>query len=328
MGGRGAIMKESENSLTQGIENRGWSHVPFEMSEADRAEYARLANTVISIALDNDKVRDALAFDLFPGKGDAIVRTGMFGIGTARNSADDKVYLHTGYASADRAAATLPRLQQPKVLREFWEANDAMLEATEETMKSSLIRLGAEALNGVLYPDIPYDERFTRNIHLRTVRYVNATEEPVGKEVVSGHSDLGLSTLHLYETHGGWFKGAPYQPKWISSNDTPERRQAVQSMREGLQPIDSEENSAVFFLGANWHTFPYGISSELQQLPACYHAGFKPSPEIEEVSEFATAVTEGRNDRVSTIVFAHPAAKYFLNDMYKPATVPMCRPSY
>ena len=320
-------MSEFE-SLTQNIEAKGWSHTPFEMSEADRMEYTRLANAVISLALESEQVRGALDLDLFAGKEYTSVRVGTYGIGTARNSIDDKVYLHTGYASQDQAAAVYPQRNQPRTLQDFWTANDAMLEATEVAMKQSLAELGAEDLNDIVYPDGSYEERFNRNVVLRTVRYVNARQEPVGKEVATGHSDLGLATLHLYETHGGWFKGAPYKPEWINNDDTPERRSAIRAMREGLDPIDHRDGSAIFFLGANWHTFPYAIPKELQELPACYHAGFKPSPEDEILAEGASIVTEGRDDRVSTIVFAHPSAKYFLNDMYVPATVPMCRPAY
>jgi hypothetical protein len=164
---------------------------------------------------------------------------------------------------------------------------------------------------------------------LRTVRYIDALQGSPGEEVVSGHADLGALTEHLYETHGGWFKGVAYPPELISDRDTPEHRAAIREMRGNLQLIDNRSGEAIFFLGANWHTLPDRLlPEEFRDLPACYHAGFRPEAAGEEVSPYAEAVTGNAPDRVSVVVFAHPNVELQRSGSYVPATVPQCRPQY
>lgn len=307
------------------LRERGWAHVDFGISERERAGYAELANKVITIATEEEKVADALALDLMSGAESGPVRTGSLGISRSRNSADDKIYLHTGLQSRQYADSVLPERHQPMVMRSFWEANDEMLSEVEKSMKLALKGLGATALEQAIFPAIVPQ----RNLTLRTVRYNKALEGEVGKEVVSGHADLGAITEHLYETHGGWFRGVAYPPELISDDNSTERQVAITEMRRGLRPIDNKPGKAIFFLGAAWHNLPDELlPAELRDLPACYHAGFRPDEANEEVSPYAGAVTDGSPDRVSVVVFAHPSVELQKAGIYQPASVPQCRPDY
>ncbi len=200
-----------------------------------------------------------------------------------------------------------------------------MIAEVERAMRFGLGCLNAVALDQAMFPS----DHAVRNILLRTVRYIEISDEPVGREIVSGHADLGLTTLHLYETHAGWFEGAPFSSELIIAKDTNERRKAVRAMRKALRPIEAKERNAVFFAGANWATFPSEfIPEDVRDLPACYHAGFKPDEITEQVSEYAGAVTEGEDQRVSVIAFGHPNIELIRDGVYRPATVEMCRPEY
>jgi hypothetical protein len=313
----------SEITELDNISDRGWTPAEFAVSESDRAEYARAANAVISLALDNEAVKQALGFELNPGLEKGSVRTGQFGIGYPRNSDDEKVYLHTGYQSCQIVDIRMPVRNQPLALRSFWDINEVMLDAIEARTRSMLMTIGAVALEDIIFPE----DFMRRDVHLRTVRYIGGLNEPVGEEVVSGHADLGLMSWHLYETHGGWLWGAPYAPKTISAKDSPKRRKEINLMREYMRPLDQTEDTLPFFLGANWHTF-HDVPKDLRSLPACYHAGFRPIPEHEIVSADADRVIDGRPDRVSVISFIHPNGDELLLDRYVPATVPQCRPKY
>jgi len=313
------------NKHEAAITTDGWTNIEFKMSESDRAEYARLANRVIQAASDNQAVIEALAFNATGGYEQGSVRTGLFGIGGPRNSSDQKIYLHAGFQSEQYAAERIPPHEQPLELKNFWPAHRNMLYEVEAGLSRIIDELGADALQDVILPD----DNEARNIHVRTVRLSGALRGEQGAEVVSGHGDLGVLTMHLYETHGGWFKGAPYAPRLITNTDTPEKREDIQNMRRALSPIYSYPGQAVTFLGANWHTLPDEyISDDLKQLPACYHAGFRPDAVHEEVSSYAEEVTAGDPDRVSLIVFSHPDVRLLKSGIYKPATVAMCRPNY
>lgn len=304
------------------IENHGWTDVPFFLSETNRAAFAALANTVIGVAMEDDGVRQALDFKLDAAPA-AQARTGTFGLLLGgRHSDDAKIALHVGYQSRERANAVLG-MNQPRVMKDFWEATDMMLSEVEKSAKSTLRILGAEAVIGTVLPAKPQ----RRNVQLRTVRYPGATDQPIGKEVVSGHADIGLATFHLYETHGGWMKAAPYPTELMIAGDSPERRLAVRGMRELLSPILAAPHKIPFLLGANWQgsaTVPEG----LRNLPACYHAGFVPEIGAETVSPFAEQVVGSSDDRVSVVAFLHANSVALAKGTYTPAPVEYCRPRY
>jgi len=317
------------DNLFETIQHRGWDNVPFEVSESDRAEYAASANLVISAAQEDETVNDALLLDLNAGVETGPVRSGMFGIGTARNSTDKKVYLHTGFHSREYADTVIPERNQPEFLRTFWEENDQMLRQIEQSTQWVLETLYASELGEAFFPR----EALRRNVHLRTVRYTDAVDQPVGSEVVSGHSDIGMGSFHIYETHGNWFQAVPYPSDLIEmpdldTSDVPTiRRGEIKQMRDRMKLIDSEENKATFFLGVNWSKFPT-VPERLRGLPACYHAGIRPPVDVEEVSPYAEMVAGNAHDRVSVISFLHPDIKYLHEGIYKPGTVEECRPKY
>lgn len=317
-------MSKVEVQKLEEIRGRGWTDAVFILPESDRAEYARLANAVISIALEDEDVKESLAADVNPGQSAGTARTGGFGIGFPRNSSDERVYMHVGYQSRALADVVIPERNQPETMKDFWTVNDAMLYEIEASTQSMLKKLGAECLATSVFP--PKFDR--RNVHLRTVRYVDALDEPVGKEVVSAHADLGLMTLHLYETHGGWFYGAPYSSELIEAEDSPARREAVRAMRSSMAQLEQKQDyTAPFFLGASWHAFP-DVPADIRNLPACYHAGFRPHSVGEVISPYAASVTAGANDRVSVVTFMNPNGDIMQQGRYTPATVSNCRPLY
>lgn len=312
------------NQMANELAERGWADVPFSWAEGDRAEYAGLAHSVIGLALEDEAIRNALKYDLSQGHETGAVRTGDYGISTARNSGDDKVTLHAGYQTRNRVEVGLPVTARPRVLREFLEVNDDALFQVERAAQTAFYRLGAWALGETVFTP----KQFHRNVIMRTVRYRDAVTAPVGTEVVKGHADLGLATLHLYETHGGWLKAAPYPWEVLLAEDSPDRREAVQTVRTSLQPIEQHPaDSANFFLGASWHNFTE-VPDNLRDLPACYHAGFRPSKADEVVSPYAAEVTGGENHRVSVISFLnlHPARLRAMGAIIP--TVSNCRPEF
>lgn len=305
------------------LADKGWVDVDFDVPERDRADYAALANTVIGIALENEAIREALSLDLQEGTETGPVRTSTFGVGSSRNSTDAKVYLHAGYQSRAHADLLVPELVQPSELLAFWAIHDDMLHAIERFGTKALQELGAGPVASAIFSD----EHRLRNIHVRTVRYEGAIKDPVGKEVVSGHADLGLATLHVYETHGGWLRAAPYDHQVMFADDTADRREAVRRKRQDLEMIDQNiDTSATFFLGGSWHQFS-GVPESLRDLPALYHAGFRADPHQETVSIYAPEVSDA-DDRVSLIAFMNANLGLLRDGTYRPPTVSNCRPEY
>ncbi len=306
------------------IEAQGWVHVPFEMSEADRAAYARLATQVMGLTICNPDVRTGLDFKLVEPVHDPPVNAGLFGVHGPQHSAENKVWLHAGYQSRDRAAEIIPEWRQPELLRTFWPAHEAMLRQSESSVRLALSSLGAEALNEVVFPE----STGIRNFHIRTVRYIGAQAVAAGTEVVTGHADQGLAALHIFETHHGYMAAAPYPKRLIVGADSLRRRASVAALRTyGLWPMDVEPGSAVFFLGAGWHGLQDGsLPDEVQGLPACYHAGFQSPGSV--ASEYAGRVVGGSSDRVSVVAFAHPNVEFMQSERYQVPTVQMCRPRF
>lgn len=303
------------------LEAQGWTDVPFFLSEANRADFARLANVVIDIACEDEAVRESLHITL-SAPPEAQQRTGTFGLIHPRNSSDEKIALHIGYQSRERAQAMLGA-NQPQVMDDFWEASGMVLDEIAKSSKSALRRLGAEAVVGSILPTKPQ----RRNVHLRTVRYAGALDMPVGTEVVSGHADVGLASLHIYETHGGWIQGAPYTPEVITETNLETRRTAVQLMRQDMRQVVTHPHTAPFFLGANWHSASL-VPEGLRDLPALYHAGFVPEPGTQVISPFAERVVGGTHNRVSVVAFLHPNSVALAKGAYVPAPVSYCRPEY
>lgn len=307
--------------IRKAIQTKGWAEVPFGLSHRDRAEYAQQANGLIDTMMADWQLNDAMDFEITPSY--HTVQPGKFGLSSGTHSGDNKLWLHLGYQSRARAEAAFGgEAQQPRQLRRFWPAHEAMLEAVRVSVSDTIAALGARALVDALYP-WPTNERV---VHLRTVRYLGSAAARAGQELVSGHADMGVCTMHLFETHGGWMRAAPYPRSLNSRHDSPERQTAMNLVRQQMSPMDVPPEAAAFFLGAGWHNLSpdFLLHTTPRDLPACYHAGYKPSSSQETSSEYAKQVSK-KGDRVSVVAFVHPNVSAFMSALYAPPTVTQCR---
>ncbi len=308
-------------SFRSDLAEKGYCEVDFSMGEADRAAYTGAAKAVIDLAQGDASIHDALTFSLVEFEGR--VNPTFFTVSEALNSRDKKLWLHAGYLSRQKAAAAIPERNQPAELRALWEPLGVMLQTVETTTRATLAQLGANDLAEVIFhPDIN-----KRVVLIRTVKYLGSLSLESGAEPVAGHADQSVATLHLYETHGGWFHAAPYPQALMIDGDSQERRLAVAEIRSQLAPIvNDHDTAAAFFLGVGTKNLPDRLRLPIAELPGCYHAGFRPEAGQEVVSAFAGSISE--TDRVSTIAFMHPNTDVLCSPEYSLATVLECRPPY
>lgn len=304
------------------IERYGYCATEFALSEADRARYTATASRVIDLAQAAPDVHEALTFSLLPEYKGRVNPT-LFTVSGALNSADDKIWLHAGYQSRDRAAAVIPERNQPAELRALWEPLESVLHASEVSARGLLKVLGAESLaEAIFHPDTR-----KRVVLVRTVKYADVLKASIGAELVAGHADQSVATLHWYETHGGWFQAAPYPQPLMSDDDDGKHQAAIRAVRSRLTSIQNDhEAQAAFFFGVGLKQLPAWLRTNIIDLPGCYHAGFKPNSVDEVVSDFAADTSD--TERVSSITFMHPSIDIFQSGEYPLATVAECRPQY
>ena len=310
-------------SATEDIRKQGWTQVDFGLSTQKRAHFTKLGNQLINLMISDEKLREAFSFVLGNHSDKRARQANLFTVSPAMNSADDKLWFHVGYQTRDHVTAAIPEDEQPLVVKEFLDATDEMLAEIEKVFKNSFDAIGAESVEQTVFD--ADDNR--RVIHIRIVRYNGARLESASAEPVSGHADMSLCTLHLFETHGHWFQAAPYDQSIITDDETSEREAAVKAMRSNLKLITEVDDQAIFFLGAGWKNLPHDNPPKAyQELPACYHAGVRPSKEDEFISPYAKEVTGNDVDRVSLVVFAQPSMDYIESHDFKYASVAQCRP--
>lgn len=310
-------------SAIEDIQTQGWTQIDFAWPVERRAHYTKLGNKLISEIINNDKLRQAFTFVLGNHIGKRAHQANLFTVSPALNSADDKLWFHVGYQTRSHVTSVIPESEQSDLIKEFLDETDALLSAVESAFRTSLKSINAEPV----IRTICSDEVLKRVIHIRFVRYNNARSENAPQEPVTGHADMSLCTLHLFETHGHWFQAAPYDQAIITDDDTPEREAAVKAMRNQLKVITEVDEKAIFFLGAGWKNLPKdNPPKDYQQLPACYHAGVRPTKVDEFISPYAKEVTGNDVDRVSLVVFAQPSLEYVAVNDFTYATVAQCRP--
>lgn len=294
-------------SASTDITQKGWTQVDFPLSVAKRAHYAKLGNRLIDEITNDDTLRQAFTFIIGDDDEPRAKQAHTFMVSPALHSADDKLWMHVGYQTRAHVASVIPEADQSPLVREFLDATDELLDAIEQAFRTSLTSIGA----ATVLDDIFSNEREQRVVHIRIVRYNHARRNDGPAEPVAGHADMGLCTLHLYETHGHWFQAAPYDQSIITDEQTPERQSAVETMRKKLKVIPEVDEQALFFLGAAWKHLPKTNPPQpFQELPACYHAGVRPSARDEFISPYASEVVGESDDRVSLVVFTVPSLDY------------------
>lgn len=307
----------------QEIKDQGWTQVDFAWPIERRAHYTKLGNELITQITQNDRLRQAFTFALIDSPDKRAHQANLFTVSPALNSADDKLWFHVGYQTREHVNSVIPESEQSDLIKEFLNETDELLIAIEVAFRSSLQIINAQSAVKAIFS---HDE-LKRAIHIRFVRYNNARTESAPDEPVTGHADMSLCTLHLFETHGHWFQAAPYDQSIIIDEDSSERRAAVKSMRSKLKVITEVDEKAIFFLGAGWKNLSKGNPpQDYQLLPACYHAGIRPTAKDEYISPYALDVTGNDVDRVSLVVFAQPSLEYIKSHDFKYATVAQCRP--
>jgi len=307
----------------QDIRNQGWTQVNFAWPVEKRAHYTKLGNTLIDEITANDKLREAFSFVLTDHTDKRARQANMFAVSPAMNSADDKLWFHVGHQTRDHVDSAIPKANQSALVKEFLDATDELLVVIEAAFRNSLQAIAADSVIDTVFDA----EQLKRVIHIRIVRYIGARRESAPQEPVTGHADMGLCTLHLFETHGHWFQAAAYQQSIITDDQTPERQAAVKAIRTKLKVITEVDEKAIFFLGAGWKNLPKDVPPKpYQELPACYHAGVRPLKEEEFISPYAQEVIGDSTDRVSLVVFAQPSLNYIQSHDYQYASVAQCRP--
>ena len=310
-------------SAIEDIQQKAWTNIEFNLPITDRARYTMIGNQLIDLVLKDDKLRQALTFVLAESDDPRSNQANLFTVSPALHSADDKLWLHAGYQTRSHVNSAIPEIDQPEILREFLDAVDQLLLAIEDGFSRALRSIGADDVATIVY-DAEY---MKRAIHIRIVRYTGARLESAPQEPVTGHADMSLCTLHLYETHGNWFQAAPYPQELISEDQSPDHQAAIAAMRSNFNVIKEVDDQAVFFLGAGWKKLPKdNPPKKYQTLPACYHAGVRPAAEDEYISPYAQEVAGNDTDRVSLVVFAQPNLDYANENNFVYPGVLECRP--
>jgi len=303
-------------SAIDDIIQKGWTNAEFGLSIATRARFTELGNQLIDLAMQDPKIHAALTFTLLDRDDTRGSQANLFTVSPAMHSADQKLWLHAGYQTRSHVEAAVPEGERPQVLVNFLDAVDELLIAIERGFHKALREIGAEDVFNVVYHPDPMQ----RVIHIRVVRYIGARKHDAPNEPVTGHSDMSLCTLHLYETHGNWFQAVPYPQELITNSESPQKDQKIKVMRSNLKLIEAIEDQPIFFLGAGWKQL--GVSD----LPACYHAGVRPAKDSEFISPFAEQVAGNDVDRVSLVVFAQPNIQYAKENNFPYASVMQSRP--
>jgi hypothetical protein len=306
------------------IHERGWSPVEFGMSAVDREDFARRGHNLIVLAANEAAFADALTFDIDPTLNVGKNNPSGFGISHARNSNDDKIWLHTGYQSFEHMQKSAPGLMATPEVKEYFDAHGDVLEALERSFLSSLRHFSTkpENLKQIFFPDDLND----RLLVLRSVRYLNLDIAPVGKEVIDGHGDMSFASIQFLETHEGYLEGAPMIPEMTRWDTDLTRLDYFQELYARMLPVKYEiENEAAFFLGCgyvgtNHEGISTGMSGGSEEL---FHAGFR--PKLSEPRFESTWLQD--NERISEIGFLHPRLSIIRNrNLYRIPDVVACRP--
>lgn len=307
-------------SSTADIREKGWTLEPFGRSEVDMAVYTKSAREVAELALEHADVKNMTN----PPKGSN--ETGLLEKHRTKDGHDDgKVTLQVDLNNRAYASSIMPERNQPRELRRFWATHEMVMRAAILTSGEALSALGATSLADVMVGSAVPD----RNVMIRTNWFRGAVAgrgESDGREILSGHSDRGPFTLHLYETHGGYLQGVPYYPDVAFAEET-ERRKEVTFSLDGLQPVEPEDGKAVVFLGAGWWYLPQNLVPQpIRELPALYHVATQPSPDKLTVAADSRLVTGGKPDRLSVVVFVDPPDHILKSGEYKDPPPEIARP--
>jgi hypothetical protein len=311
-------------SVEVGIRENGWATVEFGMRFDEREELARLGRDLILLASEDSQIRDALTFTLQEGLNVGNNNPTLYTVSNALNSKDDKLWLHAGYQTEQRALAKMPELKGIATVNDFFEAHNNALAAAEDAFIETLGELSGDEVrvNELFFPD-DIEERV---MHIRTVRYLNLDKAATGNEVIAGHGDMGFATLGIYETHRAYLEGAPMAHDWIRWDAYTERKDYIQELYAKMTPIEFDlEDEASFFFGCavaglNYHSTDLNLDNKY---PSLYHAGFLPEDEV--------VASKGDwmlpHERVSMFIFLHPRLSVLRNpDLYHIPTVETCRP--
>jgi len=305
--------------ISRELRERGWAHVDSFVPEEEMAAYAAAARDVIELALEHEDIKALL---------NQKYKHSTYGLSQARTPGldADKETLQLGYRSEVLAMQSLKNWNQPAELRAFWPLHSRMLSAARLSGGQVLREIGGPTLKHVFYPESLADE----DTHIRTNWYRNAVsaDRTAGEEILSGHADRGVLTLHMFETHSGYLLGAEY-PREVAFEPDPEvRAQRVADMLRRLRPVEPNGEQAVAFLGVGWWNFPTSLVPEkARDLPSLYHVGVTPEAVHSIESPYAAMVTKGKPDRFSVVAFTDPPHRIMDTGVYQVPGRDIARPA-
>lgn len=312
-------------SVAQEIEANGWAPVEFGMDQASREEFARLGRDVILLSVEDAELAEGLSFTLDPELNVGGSNATFFGVSGARNSADDKLWIHAGYQTRGNLDRCAPKFKDVEEVKSYLDALEDVLLYLQVSFRDALESAGIsrDAVDRVFLPN---DNPFSRILHVRTVRYLNLDHAEPGAEVIAGHGDLGFASMQFYQTHKGYLYGAKVEPGWISREQSEDRRGYFRGLYDKMLPIEYDLGRlAAFFFGfSTVSTNHERLDTRVQTgFPGLYHAGFLPKTEELNV--------EGGwmlpNERVAVVAFLHPRFTILRRpELYKLPTVETCRP--
>ena len=307
------------HGIPQELRLRGWAHADSFVEEDEMAAYAAAARSVIELALEYQDIEELL---------NQKHKGSSYGLQQARTPGldADKETLQLGYQSEVLASQRLQSWHQPTELRAFWPLHSRMLTAARISGGQVLREIGGPELKRTFYPERLADE----DTQIRTNWYRNAVSDGAseGREILSGHADRGVLTLHMFETHRGYLLGTSYPREVAHETDETLRAQKVAEMLSKLKSVEPTSDHIVAFLGAGWWNLPASAVPEgVRDLPALYHVGVTPDLTKSHETQYAHVVTKGAPDRFSVVAFTDPPHSMIEAGVYEVPSRKIARPA-
>ena len=291
------------------IQERGFTTAEFAISDHDRRRAAELGNQIIDMAFADDRIAEGLAYNI-SGKEGPAAYIGDLGVGKPRVADEPTRYFHSGWQSYEQMAATLPKHQWPKEVVEFFDVQREILKGNVMAWANMLTALRPDVSEqpGGLLDIMAHDDVMNNQHILRINRYYGLDGYSDENPTFSAHGDLSVVTSHLFETHTGHLRIAPYPVTKVSNDplQVPARATEAQRIREEeSQVVEIPVDEVALFLGfGSAFVADHTGTIPLREFNAAYHHGAP--PEANEPIDDRVVADFGDGVRVSMVGFASP----------------------